>query len=268
MKPGRYATLADTEYHADKAINRGQLVQYHRSEADWAAGKEDMDSDALRFGRAVHTAVLEPDLFDPVVVAVKSTGTKTFKEALSTHAGELVVTEDEYDQISHMARAVLDHEGCRSLLSDGETEVSYFWEDEETGLLCKCRTDFSGRGYLVDLKTSGKPVEDFGRAVYAYHYDAQAGMYLDGAAHWDSPAPAAFFFIVVQKPPRTGVARWKRVLQLGGGVRLYCMSPETVGQGRDIYRAALRGIAHEQQHPRDNYADNRVHELHCIRRNA
>lgn len=267
MKPGIYRNMPDVEYHAADAVNRGSVVQYAADPAEWAAGKEASDADALRFGRAVHTAVLEPELYDPSVVAIKSTSTKTFKEALSEHAGRLVLTEDEFDQVGHMARAVREHEGAQALLSGGETEVSYFWEDGETGLLCKARLDYRGRGYAVDLKTTGNPVSAFSKSVYSYDYDIQAAFYLDGANELEEQPLEVFYFVVVQKPPRYGdIARWKRILQLGGGVRLYVMTPETVQQGRDTYKAALRGIKRHSANPPKHYQDNQVHELHCIRR--
>lgn len=259
--------MLDDEYHGAAAVNRGQLVQYLKSPAEWAAGKEAGDPDTLRFGRAVHTATLEPELYGPVVVDIKGTATKKFKEALSEHAGELVVTADEYDQIEHMAQAVHRHRAAAQLLEGGDTEVSYFWEDAATGLLCKCRLDYRGRGYAVDLKTTGKPVAEFQRAVYAYMYDVQAAFYLDGANEHEELPLEVFYFIAVQKPPRYGdLARWKRVLRLGGGIRVYCMTAETVQQGRELYRDALNGVAYHTKHPVDYYGDDQVHELHCMRR--
>jgi hypothetical protein len=266
IAPGVHMDMPAEVYHDLDAVNRGQVVQFHKDPAEWAAGKEQMDGDALRFGRAVHEAVLEPEAYAPVVVDIKGTSTKTFKEALAEHAGQLVVTEDEFDQIGHIARAVREHEGADFLLSGGKPEVSYVWDDADTGLRCKCRLDYRGSGYAVDLKTTGKPVDEFRRAVYSYHYDVQAAFYLDGANELEELPLETFYFIAVQKPPRYGdLGRWKRILQLGGGVRLFKMTPETIAQGRDIYRAALRGIADIKRNPVENYADNTVHELHCIR---
>lgn len=264
--PGRHLDMPADVYHDLDAVNRGQVVQFHRDPAEWAAGKETMDADALRFGRAVHEAVLEPDIFEPVVVDIKGTRTKAFKEACADNPGAMVLTEDEFDQVAHMARAVREHEGCASLLSGGQAEVTYVWEDHQTGLTCKCRLDYRGMGYAVDLKTTGKPVADFRRAVYSYDYDTQAAFYLDGANEHEELPLEIFYFIAVQKPPKYGdVNRWKTILRLGGGVRIYRMTPETIAQGRDIYRHALRGIKQHLDNPPATYADTTVHELHCIR---
>lgn len=263
---GRHYDVPAEVYHDLDAINRGQIVQFDRDPAEWAAGKEQMDADALRFGRAVHGAVLEPDIFDPVVVDIKGTRTKAFKEVLADNSGEMVLTADEFDQVEHMARAVREHEGCASLLSGGQAEVTYVWRDSATDLLCKTRLDYRGMGYAVDLKTTGKPVGEFRRAVYSYAYDVQAAFYLDGANECEELPLEVFYFIAVQKPPRYGdVARWKKFLRLGGGVRLFMMTPETIAQGRDIYRHALRGIKDHIDNPPATYADTHVHELHCIR---
>lgn len=118
---------------------------------------------AMRFGTAVHAAVLEPATFAPTVVPaeyVTGSGTlSTAKAAVawaSDHAGELLLTEAEAAEIAACASAVTRHPAAAALLADAPNrEHAVFWTDSTTGLDCKCKPDAYGTSVLLDLKTYG-----------------------------------------------------------------------------------------------------------------
>lgn len=120
---------------------------------------------AMRFGTAVHAAVLEPDTFKPTVVPaeyVTNSGTlSTAKAAVAwaaEHAGELLLTEAEAAEIATCAAAVTNHPAAAALLAEcPNREHSAFWTDAATGLECKCKADAYGTDALIDLKTYGGP---------------------------------------------------------------------------------------------------------------
>ncbi len=75
--------------------------------------------------------------------------------------------------------SVRSHTLARGLLANIDPEVSIFWEDDSTGLMCKARLDGmpkQGR-VLVDLKTTSQGLSDdqIDRSIANYRYDMQAG---------------------------------------------------------------------------------------------
>jgi len=89
-----------------------------------------------------------------------------------------------------------------------EPERSAWWEDAETGLLCKGRFDEIGRraGVIVDLKTTRDASrEAFSRAIYTIGYYIQAAHYIAGAKALGIDADR-FGIIAVEKDPPYAVA--------------------------------------------------------------
>jgi hypothetical protein len=120
MKPGIYVSreLSNEEYHADtSAISKSGLDLVHRSPAHYYAAKldpdrpaEKKDTPALRFGRAFHTLVLEPDLFfqEYAVLPEKvDRRTKAGKEAWAEFEAELggreALTAEDGQRLGAMA---------------------------------------------------------------------------------------------------------------------------------------------------------------------
>ena len=66
MKPGRYSGMPELEYFALPAVNSSKLKLVGRSPAHCKAGEQadPKASEALRLGRLIHCAVLEPERLD------------------------------------------------------------------------------------------------------------------------------------------------------------------------------------------------------------
>ena len=80
-----------------------------------------------------------------------------------------------------------------------------FWEDEETGLQCKCRPDIWAGKVIVDLKTTeDASPEGFSRSIQTYGYGIQAAHYLAGAG--SGSGADAFIFVAVEKKAPYAVA--------------------------------------------------------------
>jgi hypothetical protein len=120
---------------------------------------------------------------------------------------------------------------CQDLFSDGMAEQSAWWLDPETGLLCKCRPDWSRAGFLVDLKTTtNASPAGFARAVERYRYHVQAAYALDGWPTAGGDAMDQFIFVVVEKmPPHV--------------IGLYDLSAARLDAARDLYRRDLATAA-------------------------
>lgn len=138
------------------------------------------------------------------------------------------ISTDELETAMRCRDAVLEHPTASQVLTDGEPEVSHFWEDEETGILCKCRPDWQRNdGILVDVKSSSDATpEAFQRSLHRYHYYVQGAFYLDGVTATTANTYEKFLFIVVE----SGAVP---------GVRIYDLDDYAIERGRDDYRRYL-----------------------------
>jgi hypothetical protein len=93
------------------------------------------------------------------------------------------------------------------LLARGKPEVSAFWQDCETGVMCQCRpdwvhacgTDTVPGAILVDVKTyaDASPAE-FARQVARKRYHWQAAWYSDGYSMAAGVPVVGFVFVAVE----------------------------------------------------------------------
>lgn len=146
---------------------------------------EPMDSDALRFGRALHTAVLQPELYaDSWAVAPKvdkrtTAGKETWAkfEAECASKGKGMLSEAEGNMVQGMLRSLEDTTVSNVLNMAPMREVVL--TGAIGGVECKCRIDAcSPDGLLVDLKTtiSAAP-RAFTRSIVDFGYLLQLAFY-------------------------------------------------------------------------------------------
>lgn len=217
--------LAD-DYHRHPAVSKSMLDRIARSPLHLQAYLRDPDmpeeTPAMRFGTAVHTAVLEPVRFARQYAAF--TGDKRTTAGKAAFAelearGAIVLKTDEYDAVCEIARAVRQHDLAGDLLADGAAEASVFWNDDATGVECRCRPDWLRQdGIVIDLKTTtDASPEAFARSVVNYRYHVQAAHYLAGTD------AQRFVFIVVEKEAPYAIALYEldaNALALGRELRV------------------------------------------------
>lgn len=175
------------------------------------------DTAALAVGRAVHTAVLEPDRF-PLEYAVWTGGRKQggdWTTFCGANAGRTIVNETEYATALAIRDAVRANKDAARLLKAGASEQAVTWEDSHTGLSCKARADWLSeyrigtkkRRSLVDLKTTrDMDPRRFGYAAADYGYHCQLAHTLNGLAAHGWPADAPAYLIVVESAAPHDVA--------------------------------------------------------------
>lgn len=80
-------------------------------------------------------------------------------EMAAMNASKEPLSKDDWVEIQ-MAKAVLERmPALAEAFTDGFSEVSVFWVDEETGVPMKARKDFLKTGKLIDLKTFGNVMD-------------------------------------------------------------------------------------------------------------
>lgn len=242
------ANMPAEQYHATPAIGHSSLVKLMRSPAHYRTYKDrpHEPTPTMAFGTALHTAVLEPELFSDIYVACEKFDrrTKAGKEAAleweAKNQGKIGLDQSQMDSITNIQASIRAHTDANRYLARGYAELSVFWTDEETGIACKCRPDFmvlnenGDLESLLDVKTS----QDAGRSSFAksianYGYDLQAAFYSD-------PFSAAlgveipFRFLVVESEAPNAAA-------------VYRTGPNTMELGRKKYRGALQLLQWCQQ---------------------
>jgi exodeoxyribonuclease VIII len=198
--------LTNEAYHALKAVSPSQIKVLGRSPLHYfdqflAEDREKREpTPAMLMGTALHTAVLEPELWDATIAVPPHSfdrRTKAGKELAAEFereaAGKIVLAPDDADQVRRMADQVRKHPAAGFLLElPGRREASYTWEDPQTGLACKTRPDWHSedRRIVVDVKTTRDASRvEFAKSVANLDYHVQAA--------WNQDALGAEQFITI-----------------------------------------------------------------------
>lgn len=178
---------AHADYFAIPAVSWSLLREMKKSPAHfrWRQTHPLEDTAAMRFGRAVHTAVLEPDRF-PLEWTLYEGARRgnAWTEFAAVNADKGILTVDEYDRCLAIRDSVRRNRSARRLLSRSRTEVTLKWVDPLTRMKCKARLDVLGWGGVTDLKTTGRELDarTFGRYAVDAGYPEQLAFYRMGLA--------------------------------------------------------------------------------------
>lgn len=203
--------MKDADYHKIEALSASGAKKILRSPAHfvvWRTQKSD-PTPAMLFGRAAHTAILEPHLLESVVVKRpdidrRSKAGKEIHEAFEKENGDKVIlSPDDFDRVLRVRDSVLAHPAAQMLLANTKKEVSLFWMDGAYDVPCKARYDaLREDGGIVDIKTTEDASPDgFGRMIASYQYHLQAAFYFNGSEAALNRTPPFFAFIAVEKDP-------------------------------------------------------------------
>jgi len=234
--------LPEDQYHSDTA-------SLSASGAKTLLGRRppSPDSEAILFGRLVHTVILEPHKLDtyavlsPEIIGVKKDGTQA-DNPKATAAWKDAVFKAKQDGLTIIDPATLAHaealsaaihkhpEASRLLAAATEHEVSAYAE-HPSGATVRGRFDLVGPGFIADIKTTrdGDP-EHFGRSMHAFGYHISAANYLD-IAQANGLDVERFDLIVVEKEPTPGGDYRVSVLEI---------HPDAIDLGRDLMAEACR----------------------------
>lgn len=217
--PRLIESMPARDYHAHPAISKSGLDRIAKSPMHYAweylEGNRKTDTEALALGRAFHTLLLEPELFDAeVAVSPKfdrrtKQGKADAEEFDIAAAGRTVIDRAQHGELTEMAAAIAAHPAARIVLEGkGRVEPSLFWTDADHGVDCRARFDWlRDDGLIVDLKTtrSAHP-DDWPRLAHDHRYHVQAAFYMEAYRRVTGKEPAGFAFIAVEKVAPYGVS--------------------------------------------------------------
>ncbi len=235
MKPGIYENIPNETYHrgkgwADNLGSSGVKTLIEKTPAHYLFDKTNPNepSQAMIFGSAFHSLVLEPDLNEVLWTSIGSRRTNAFKEVKKKNPEKIVVTQEEHEDLLIMLENTKNHELATSLLTNGKPEVSMVWEDMEYGFPCKCRPDWlRDDNIIIDVKTTGKSADavQFSKACANFGYHISAAWYQAGVLAVTGQLCDFVFLVVETKAPF--------------GVVVYAPDTEFMDRGREAIRPIL-----------------------------
>lgn len=215
---GIYYDLTNEQYHRSSGISKSglDLIDVSPSYFKWnqQAPRNDDKTKALDMGTALHCILLEPDEYSSRFVISPEfnrrtvAGRKEEAEYLASIGDDVtVLTPDEDKQLKLMRDSAMAHPVAKYIFDcEGYNESSIYWNDSETGELCKVRPDrfikVGGRHTLIDVKKVDQ-MERFKRHVFEFRYHVQNAMYRRGfQAHFNELPD--FWFLAVSSSVSAG----------------------------------------------------------------
>lgn len=224
-------------YHSwPDSISNSGLTRIAQSPGHYMYRGPGKDSRFKDIGSAIHTALLEPEVFQSKYVLLRDVADRRaseYKAAAKVHGGEYVLTGPESDNVVGMVESVYSQPKTAAWLrSDGYREASLFVNDPVTGVLVRVRYDLLTKsGHVIDIKkTQDARPEAFSRSVFNYRYYVQAALYLDAWKWATGQDLKSFRFLAIEEHPPHAT-------------KLYKSDFTMLEEGRKEYRAALDSYA-------------------------
>jgi len=205
MKFELIKNLPASDYHKIEAFSASTAKICLRSAAHFAASRETVKepSEAMKIGTAVHTAILEPHLFDAEIAIMPKFDkrTKVGKEGAeqfeNDNIGKTVIDWYQGERVKSIAESVRGHEFFKTYVKDGDAEATLLWG--QYGLQCKARIDYLANGTIFDVKTcqDASPA-GFAKQVASFGYHMQAAHYSMGFKRVCGEKLDRFVFIAVE----------------------------------------------------------------------
>lgn len=205
MQLGTYPDLSIARYHGSDGESKTRICQMDEAPAIYRWARDhgsSKETKALRLGTALHDA-MEGTFYQRYAIGPDAArNTKIWKEFEAAHPGKICLKPDEAEPVLQMQAAINRYRPAALLLArQGRFEVSYYWVDPATGLLCKCRPDWISADQLtiIDFKTA-RDVRHakFQDAAYKLHYFVSAALTMEGVFQTTGIMPEHYIFLCVQ----------------------------------------------------------------------
>lgn len=182
------------DYHSSPGISSSQIKPLDRSAAHYDAeygplAKPRKRTPQMEIGTMVH-CLMEGNVDIEQLVAIppdfnlrKPADREKKKEWLDANKDKIIIGQQELDRAMDIGDALQEDEDVMRLLEGAELELSGWWIDPQTGLLCKFRPDVLRRDIrmIIDWKTcDDASTEAFMWSAKRYRYYISAAHYLNG----------------------------------------------------------------------------------------
>lgn len=193
----------------------------------------------MRFGTAVHTAILEPGLFsESVVMEVDFSGkgsVAAYREWLATiPSNKQIMSEKTFRAVSKIHDTVFAHPLASHILWASEVEQSGYFRDPKTGILCKFRPDFFNEEACVlgDVKTTNDCTKEaFSKRIFNFGYHVQMYFYCLGFSQMYGKAIKKPLFLAIETSEPYEVV-------------IYKANDELMQKGKEDYEFLMAKLKH------------------------
>ena len=209
--------ITNAEYHGRKTHLSSTNVRTHKKNKKQFKYSLTHDlvkqTKAMADGTAVHAFFLERDKFNTDFVikpADMRLNTKAGKEWAQEHQSKIIIDSELGNNLYEMEKSFMDSPARLIYDKQGQSELSYFWDD--LGLVKgKCRPDWisDDGNIVVDIKTTtDASPKGFQKSIANWGYHLQLGWYLRGLQKLGLPAKE-FIFIAIEKTPPFSVGVYR-----------------------------------------------------------
>ena len=209
--------ISNAEYHGRKTHLSSTNVRTHKKnkkQFKYSLTHELVkQTKAMSDGTAVHAFFLERDKFDSDFVikpADMRLNTKAGKEWALEHQSKIIIDSELGNNLYEMEKSFMDSPARLIYDKQGQSELSYFWDD--LGLVKgKCRPDWISNdgNIVVDIKTTtDASPKGFQKSIANWGYHLQLGWYIRGLQKLGLPAKE-FIFIAIEKTPPFSVGVYR-----------------------------------------------------------
>ncbi len=207
VEPGVHPELPNSVYHSSVGVSKTGLCRLDRAPIVFRDAidhpGESKKSKSLVTGSVFHIAM--EGAFErecSVGPDVKDKRQKEWKDFVKANVGKVCLTPGEALDVFRMRESLLSYGPAHDILAQpGRFECSFYWNDAETGELCKCRPDWISEHLLtiIDFKTCQDATEAaFVRAAERYHYHVSAAMTMDGVHAATGIRPDRYIFLAIE----------------------------------------------------------------------
>ena len=209
--------ISNAEYHGRKTHLSSTNVRTHKKnkkQFKYSLTHELVkQTKAMADGTAVHAFFLERDKFNTDFVikpADMRLNTKAGKEWALEHQSKIIIDSELGNNLYEMEKSFMDSPARLIYDKQGQSELSYFWDD--LGLVKgKCRPDWISNdgNIVVDIKTTtDASPRGFQKSIANWGYHIQLGWYIRGLQKLGLPAKE-FIFIAIEKTPPFSVGVYR-----------------------------------------------------------
>lgn len=242
----------DGDYFASDAISVSKMKKIKVSPAHYKEAEEIVETDAMRFGSAYHSFVLEPEKFESeyyiwddtsvcqVLIGEGYKSPRATKDYKAWQESEMriigdkhIVKKEEFERIKAMKDRLFSHPYANMLLSKGDPEVGIGGTIKTIAgeIEVKLKPDYIkvAKHIIVDLKTAADASMDgFTKAAADRDYHIQAAFYSDMVELMAGDNRKQTFIFIAQEKVRPYA------------FNLFEASPQFIGQGRYEYEMLLQ----------------------------
>lgn len=211
MKPGIY-DQSNEEYHSGPGYSSTNLIDctsYSPGHMKHWKLNPTKPTPSMIEGTMLHEALIEPELFKGKYM-VADGRSKEGKALIEANPDKIKVSEATLNKVIAMRDSVLKHTNIKSLIAGAQIEKAIYWNDVDTGLLCKTKPDIlrTDLGLIIDIKTiDSGALWNVKRAIRDYKYHLSAAFYTDGVNTILNGCIKEFMFFFIEKEAPHGVRK-------------------------------------------------------------